>query len=134
MTNSDNTLEGTEIIPPVLSCLLTKDKETGRWIGHCLDFDIVTSGLDDDLAWKNLKEVVTLHVENCFTHWQPGLRRSASQERWQVFNRLCDPAKPFRQEKIHFHLVAAPIPDEQWMKAFSLPEGIDGNIESTAVQ
>ena len=43
--------------------------------------------------------------------------------------------KPFRQEKIHFDLVAAPVPDEQWMKAFALPEGVDcGHTESTAVQ
>jgi hypothetical protein len=135
MANLEKRLEGMELLPPVLSCLLTKDKETGRWGGHCLDFDIVTSGLDEDLAWENLKQVVRLHVENCFTHWQLGLKRSASQERWQVFNRLRDPNKPFRQEKIHFDLVAPPLPDEQWMAAFALPEGTDcGHIESVAVQ
>ena len=72
-------------IPKILSCLLTLDKETGRWNGHCLDFDIVTSGVDEDEAWQNLKAVVRLHVEECFNKWPDGLKRTASQERWNCF-------------------------------------------------
>lgn len=133
MLNTEKRLEGTELIPSVLSCLLAKDAETGRWLGHCLDFDIVTSGLDQDKAWQNLKEVVRLHVEQCFTNWPLGLSRGASQETWKILNDLVDPSKPFRQEKIHLNLVA-PTQEDQWMKAFAL-EGVEcGKTEGAAIQ
>jgi len=130
-------LDGVEILPKVLSCLLTKDAETGRWIGHCLDFDIVTSGLNQDSAWSNMKEVVRLHVEQCFTNWHPGLKIRAKQDRWDIFESLEKSEMPFRQDKIEFDLVAPAVDDLHalWLKALAPFEGsCHGKIETAQVQ
>lgn len=128
-------------IPKVLSCLLTPDEETGRWNGHCLDFDIVTSGLNEDAAWANLKAVVKNHVEECFVKWPKGLEHTASQDRWKCFQNLTEQEKqnPFRQEKIHFNLPEPSesdyerVNDELWIKGLQfLPKGIFWGHAATA--
>jgi hypothetical protein len=124
-------------IPDVLRCLLTPDVETGRWLGHCLEFDIVTSGKDPDSAWKNLKAVVRLHVEHCFTNWQEGLTEfRASDEEIAVFEALKE-RQLFRSDKITFTLIP-PQKDELhplWMQGVELSEGV-GSVphKSTPLQ
>ena len=73
------------MIPEMLRCLLTRDAETNRWLGHCLDLDIVTSAKDEDVVWDNLKAVVRLHVEHSF---DAPLSFRASDDEIEVFEAL----------------------------------------------
>lgn len=95
-------------IPEVLRCLLTKDTVTGRWLGHCLDFDIVTSGEDEDKAWTNLKAVVRAHVEACFAQWQDGLKFRASNNEIDLFETLKVRQQNFRSDKLELKLTPPP--------------------------
>ena len=110
-------------IPNPLSCLLFVDGETKRWVAHCLDFDLATSGRDEDAAWSNLKAVVRLHVEHCFTHWQDAFKKKAPEEDFIRFAALKEEQKEFRSEKISFKLVPpkAVVPP-LWM------HGIEGRM------
>lgn len=58
-----------------IRCLLSFDPASGAWVSHCLDFDLVTSGKTDEDAWANIKAVVKLHIEHCFTHDNDGLEK-----------------------------------------------------------
>jgi hypothetical protein len=122
----------TEMIPKVLRCLLTEDPETGRWNGHCLEFDLATSGIDPDQAWNNLRAVVRLHVENCFTHWQEGLKFRASAEEVALFELLKKQEQPFRSEKITFNLVPPQRPEELlaplWIQGIELEQGANTGV------
>src|SRR5580692_3890336 len=105
-------LNDKSLIPNPLSCLLFEDAETKRWVAHCLEFDLVTSGKDEDAAWANLKSVVKTHVEHCFTNWQKGLKQQASADEFALFALLKERQKEYRSEKISFNLVppqAAPL-------------------------
>ncbi|HVB55851.1 MAG TPA: hypothetical protein VNE63_05380 [Candidatus Acidoferrales bacterium] len=122
------------LIPSVLSCLLTEDKETRRWNGHCLDFDIATSGKDPDRAWRNLRAVVRLHVEHCFTHWQKGLTFRASRDEISLFVALKRAQQPVRSEKITFELAPPPTQEHLsslWIEGIELTEGV-GNAQAAA--
>jgi predicted RNase H-like HicB family nuclease len=101
-------------MPKKFSCLLSPDMETGRWNGHCLDFDIATSGKDEESAWQNLKLIVRYHIEDCFEKWPEGLSRTASQDRWKRFEFLRAKGGMFRQDKIHLNLVT-PTEDDLWI-------------------
>ncbi len=111
-------------IPDVLSCVLFVDNESNKWVAHCLDFDLATSGRDEDAAWKNLKTVVRVHVENCFTHWPDALKKRASEEEWQQFNALKLEQREFRSEKITFNLVPPKTSEMKplWMHGFEAGE------------
>jgi hypothetical protein len=98
------TMSDHNLFPDVLRCLLTPDQETGRWNGHCLDLDVATSGKDADQAWHNLRAIVRLHVEHCFTNWQDGLKFRASDEEVATFEALKTKHR-VRSEKITFNLV-----------------------------
>lgn len=114
------------LIPDTLRCLLTLDRETERWNGHCLDLDIVTSGKDAEQAWQNLRAVVRLHVEHCFTNWQEGLKFRASGEEISVFDAL-SAKHPMRREKITFNLVPpqkAEEPPPLWIEAVEDEGGV----------
>jgi hypothetical protein len=99
------------IIPDVLSCLLSQDPETKNWIGHCLDFHLVTSGKNPDSAWSNLRSVITTHVEHCFTHHRDGLQFRAAQSEWDLFEALKKQQPIRRTEKITLRLVAPQTED-----------------------
>ncbi len=119
--------EETSLVPPMISCLLRKDKETGRWEGHCLNFDIVTSGSTEEIAWENLKKVVRRHVEQCFTDWRPGLQRRAAECHWEEFETLKLKGIQFRQDKLSLYLVKPKEDDEHWLRALASPEVINGS-------
>jgi hypothetical protein len=125
------------IIPKVLRCLLQADPETGRWNGHCLDLDLATSGKDPDQAWLNLRAVVRLHVEHCFTHWQDGLKFRATPDEIAVFEAL-EKHQPVRREKMTFNLVPPQTREELpslWIEAAEIDEGVGrGAPELAAVQ
>lgn len=97
-----------DIIGKVLSCLLSKDERTGRWLAHCLDFDLMTSAKTQDTAWENLRKVVRVHIEHCFTFHQDGLKLEAEPQEWSDFknieHRLKAEELPIRTEKITLKL------------------------------
>lgn len=109
-------------IPDVLRCFLFEDAATKRWVAHCLDFDIVTSGKDEDLAWSNLKSVVRLHVEHCFTHWQEAFKKRAPDEDFVRFETLSQQQPLARTDKISFKLVP---PKAQFVPNFWM-KGVEG--------
>jgi predicted RNase H-like HicB family nuclease len=112
-------------IPEVLRCLLSKDMVTGRWLGHCLDFDIVTSGEDEEKAWKNLKAVVRAHVESCFTQWQDGLKFRATRNEIDLFEKLKERQQNFRSDKLELKLTPPPEvkPLPLWIQGIEWIEG-----------
>jgi hypothetical protein len=116
-----------QLIPEVLRCLLQHDQETGRWNGHCLDLDLATSGETSEVAWKNLRAVVRLHIEHCFTNWQEGLKFCASDSEIAVFEAL-KAKQPVRSEIIQLNLVPPkdrrPSMPALWIQAVEDKEGL----------
>lgn len=92
-------------LPDNLSCVLSFDKETQRWVGHCLDFDLATSGKTDSEAWKNLLHIVKMHVEHCSINYCAGFRHKAPPQQWALFKKLAAQQTPHRSDKIAFNLV-----------------------------
>src|SRR5258707_63699 len=85
----------------ILSCTLSRDAETSRWLAHCLNFDLITSGKDQDSAWQNLIRIVRAHIEHSLTFHHAGdLVLRASDEEWELFNRSKKSQKNFRSEKV----------------------------------
>jgi hypothetical protein len=78
----------------VLSCLTGCDQETGLYIAHCLDFDLVESGPSRDEAWMNLKSTVKHHIEYCVYANPKGLGLSAEPHYWQEFASLMRSSTP----------------------------------------
>ena len=126
------------LIPPVLRCLLHHDVETGRWNGHCLDLDLATSGKTADQAWENLRAVVRLHVEHCFTNWQDGLKFRATSDEISSFEKL-KLLHGARSEKITFNLVPPQKQEEPppplWIEAVEDEAGVlVGSTASASIQ
>ena len=106
-------------LPRRIQCLLSIDADTSLWIGHCLDFDIVTSGKTANLAWSNLKSVVKLHIEHSFTHDRAGLnRRRAPEAAWMTLDQLS--SKSRRSDKIELDLVEKPPAEDIWISGVEL--------------
>ena len=109
-----------DITGKVLSCLLSIDEQTGRWLAHCLDFDLMTSAKTQDAAWENLRKVVRVHVEHCFTFHQDGLKLEAEPHEWEDFRRIEDQLKadnmPIRTEKITLKLTPPKPCGEIWIR------------------
>jgi predicted RNase H-like HicB family nuclease len=70
-----------------LKANLFRDQQTGRWVGHCLDLDLVTSGNTQDEAILNLQSVVTLYLEMTPLPQAP---RTAALTDWQLHTILRD--------------------------------------------
>src|ERR1700721_2415759 len=102
-------LQEKDINGKVLSCLLSKDEQTGRWLAHCLDFDLLTSAKTEDTAWENLRKVVRVLIEHCFTFHKGGLKLEAEPHEWADFKRiekrLLADGVPIRTEKITLKLL-----------------------------
>ena len=93
-------------LPQAFRCLLSFDPDTSLWIGHCLDLDLVTSAKTEEDAWANLKKVILAHVEACLTHFEPGMARYASDDKFEVFGQLLwtNPEEEIRRDKISLNL------------------------------
>lgn len=106
-----------------IRCLLNSDRESGVWVAHCLDFDIVTSGRDDTEAWERIKAVVKLHIEHCFTHDQDGLNsHQAPQSLIDSFDNGLG-SREVRSDKIKLNLVAPAKPgDNFWIKGVEIAQ------------
>jgi hypothetical protein len=118
-------------IPRIFSCLLGPDNETGRWIAHCLDFDLVTSGKTEDDAWKHLLRIVKMHVEHCFTHRPEGLQHEADPTEWTLFKALKQQTEFIRSEKISLTLV--PPPEDESLNFFWI-KGVETKPSADLVQ
>lgn len=131
-----NTIREVPVVPHPLSCLLFVDRETKRWVAHCLDFDLATSGIDEDAAWDNLKSVVRLHVEHCFTHFHDAFERKASTSEFARFETVRKNQREFRSEKISFKLVPPSAPDVPalWMHGFEGSAWNDSSQSSSLPQ
>jgi hypothetical protein len=118
-----------------LSCLLRFDKATERWLGHCLDLDLVTSAKTEAAAWDNLRKTIKAHVELCWKRDREALRRNrAPQADWDLFKHLQGKGEG-RRDKIVFdllepELVGGPI----WVEALESPMGIDCGKAATGFQ
>lgn len=117
-------------IPNIFSCLLGPDDETGRWVAHCLDFDLVTSGKTEDDAWKHLLRIVKMHVEHCFTHRPEGLTQKADPADWALFTDLKKRTEFIRSEKISLTLI--PPPDDDSLDFFWI-QGVETKPTSGVV-
>jgi predicted RNase H-like HicB family nuclease len=110
-----------DIKKKIFRCLLSKDKETGRCLAHCLDLDVMTSATTEESAWANLRKVVRAHIEHCFTFHQDGLKIEADPEEFAEFERVVARCKaegiPMRTEKIKLRLTPPQqqLWDEMWM-------------------
>ena len=73
-------------LPKSLTCLLSRDRESDMWVSHCLDFDLITSGIDEDDAWFGMQDAVKSHVESCFEdNFEAGLAKRATPDEWREF-------------------------------------------------
>jgi predicted RNase H-like HicB family nuclease len=106
-----------------IRCLLNFDPESGAWVAHCLDFDIVTSGRDDSEAWERIKSVVKLHIEHCFTHDQGGLRSHVAPQ--ELIDSFDEGLKHWEvwSDKIKLNLIAPTKPENSfWIKGVELEQ------------
>jgi hypothetical protein len=87
---------------PNLSCVVKKDEDTGMFVGHCLNYDLMDSGKTPQKAWENLRFVVKSHIEFCYTHHQSGLKRTATQRDWDRFFEAMQQAIESDPSCIHF--------------------------------
>ena len=103
----------------VLSCLSSKDKETGMYISHCLNFDIMECGKTEEEAWQNVKHAVKYYIEHCYQNFQEGLQQDAGREKWVEFAEAAKHAgKAPRMETIEIEL-RPPLPENEvpvWMQ------------------
>jgi hypothetical protein len=109
----------------MLSCLSCFDDETGMFVSHCLNFDLVEFGKTADEAWENLKDSVKQFVQYCYTNSQESLTISADRNEWAEFAELLRQKKtPNRVDIIEFELVP-PLPENTtgiWM------QGVDEDV------
>lgn len=68
-----------------IACLTWRDKDTGVFISHCLNYDLMQCGDTMDEAWLNLKAAMKHHIEYCWSRYPNGLRRQANKDSWQRF-------------------------------------------------
>lgn len=112
---------------PVLSCLTSRDEETGLFLSHCLTYDLMEFGKTPDEAWENLKLCIKHYIEQCYTNYPEGLSASASREEWTAYiEELKNTKIPLRIDEITLEL-KPPLPDYEfpiWM------EGVSENVGS----
>ena len=107
-----------------ISCLIEQDPQTGVFIGHCLDFNLMEFGPSPENAWYNLKVVIKNHIEFCYAKYRDGLLDQADKESWDKFySCLKKDPENYRVEQIEIE-VAEPLPEQEvpvWMQVAGLP-------------
>lgn len=103
----------------MLQCSTCRDQETGLYISHCLNFDLMESGNTPDEAWGNLKAALKQYIEYCYTNYQEGMQVSADLGEWKNYaESLMRATQPPRIEVIHIEL-RPPLPEYEypmWMQ------------------
>ena len=116
----------------VLSCLSFRDKETGMYLSHCLNFDIMECGKTEEEAWQNVKLAVKYYVEHCYTNYQQGLIETAPQEKWNEFAESVKYSNKLpRMETIEIEL-RPPLPEHEypvWMQGVTADGTLCHNIQ-----
>jgi len=71
-------------LPPLtLTCLVEWDEATQLHVGHCLNFDLVsTSPTSQEETFANLRQLIKRHIEYSYTHHRDGLFVSADESDW----------------------------------------------------
>jgi len=95
-----------------LHCLMEQDQETGLFMWHCLDLDLIECGPTNQEAWANLKRIIKNHVEYCYFNYPEGLAISAERHEWEAFYRMLKENAPIQVEEIEIDL-QRPLPEEQ---------------------
>src|ERR1700757_208471 len=54
-------------------CLVSKDRNTGTYIAHNLDFNLMASAPDQETAWERLKMSLKVFYEHCHEFVPKGL-------------------------------------------------------------
>lgn len=76
--------------------LLTHDEETGEWLAHCLELDVMEQGQTPVEALKNLVEMMGRHLEDAFKEGEDFIQL-APQEYWKKYQE----AVPFSYENLN---------------------------------
>jgi hypothetical protein len=115
-----------------ISCLIEQDSQTGVFIGHCLDFNLMECGPNPEDAWYNLKVVIKNHIEFCYAKYREGLLDQADKAAWDKFYcSLKRNPQDSRVEQIEIE-VAEPLPEQEvpvWMQIAGLPH-VDGACDN----
>jgi hypothetical protein len=118
------------------SCSIKKDKETGLFIGHCLDLHVKVAGRDEKEAWCSLHRVMKAHYEYCYEFDQEGLNLSAPMDDWNELKKaLQDAIKSKNTDRImfgevHLSLRAPRIPTQELPLSF---QGVEiGQMQAAA--
>ncbi|MEI8375933.1 MAG: hypothetical protein WCJ35_24175 [Planctomycetota bacterium] len=61
-------------------------KDGGRWIAHCLEFDLLGDGRTKEKALESLTASIDLQLDESFKHGNPSnLFSPAPSEAWEMF-------------------------------------------------
>lgn len=69
------------------NCYVVQDEQTGRYIAHCLEFDIKVTGSSTDQAWDRLKKTLKAFYEYAYSSDPDALDVTASNPEWDWYNR-----------------------------------------------
>ena len=86
----------------IWQCSVQNDKETGLFIGHCLNLHVKVAGRDPKEAWASLKRVVKVHFEYCYENDQEGLKPTAKQSDFSQWSVAFEKAVKENPQSIHF--------------------------------
>lgn len=68
-----------------------RDADTGRWVAHCLEMDVVAEGESPDHAIDAVRGLCVTVIEDCLEHDDfAGIFRAAPAEAWGRFARARD--------------------------------------------
>lgn len=103
-------------LPHNFHCLTLYDQLTNLWISHCLDFNIVTSGMSEEDAWSGMKLALKAHVESCVAdNSHSSVYRRADTDKWRIFIDQAL-ASGVRSELIEFDLKSDIWAPDLWLK------------------
>lgn len=69
------------------------DDVPGEWVGHCLDFDVVTQGRELPHTFEMLNEAVSMVVIDDLDAGREPRSRRAPEEFWQRLSKMLDRAE-----------------------------------------
>jgi hypothetical protein len=116
-------------LPKNFHCLTFHDQSTNLWINHCLDFDIVTSGMSEEDAWSGIKQALKSHVENCVgDDFMSGVSTRGNAEKWRIFIDQAL-ASGVRSELIEFDIKEKVWASGSWLKGVQV-ESLTEDVQS----
>lgn len=116
----------------VLNCLIERDEETKLYISHCLNYDLMESGVTADQAWRNLKMAVKQYIEYCHFYNSEGFLKSASAEEWARFAevlRTCGTVSRVEEIEIDLHTPSLGQEFPVWMQGVDTDGADCSNVQ-----